>query len=427
MTQKIRDKILQNRTNRLDKIALQTRVYKTLGTGIALSYRRTSGQFGNWGLRMLLADGRYRQEVIGAADDYDAANGETIFTFEQAQGIALTRFNAVQKDGGTITTPYTFNEAIAAYMAWFRIHRKSIAETEAMINAHIAPAFGDVVIDKLKPTSIKTWLTAVAAAPARKRTKMGVSVTHRDAPTTDTAKRSRKATANRILTVLKAILNKAYDDDKVSTNHAWKKVKPFNSVDEPIVRFLQPSEATRLINACPPDFKALINAALMTGARYSELTAMTVADFSQQGESVFIRPSKSGKGRHIPLTAEGAQLFVNASLGKTGTALIFARADGSAWGKNYQVRPLLAANKNANIEPAIGFHELRHTYASFLANAGADLLTISKLLGHADTRITSRHYAHLCDKTLKNAVHRYLPTLTEQVKGNVTPFAKKAL
>jgi integrase len=37
---------------------------------------------------------------------------------------------------------------------------------------------------------------------------------------------------------------------------------------------------------------------------------------------------------------------------------------------------------------------------------GEDLLTISKLLGHADTRITSRHYAHLRDNTLKAAVAR---------------------
>lgn len=47
---------------------------------------------------------------------------------------------------------------------------------------------------------------------------------------------------------------------------------------------------------------------------------------------------------------------------------------------------------------------MRHTYASHLAQAGVDLLTISKLLGHADTRITSKHYAHLADKTLAAAV-----------------------
>jgi site-specific recombinase XerD len=42
--------------------------------------------------------------------------------------------------------------------------------------------------------------------------------------------------------------------------------------------------------------------------------------------------------------------------------------------------------------------------ATRLAQAGVDLLTISKLLGHADTRITAKHCAHLADKTLAQAV-----------------------
>ena len=53
---------------------------------------------------------------------------------------------------------------------------------------------------------------------------------------------------------------------------------------------------------------------------------------------------------------------------------------------------------------------MRHTYASTLAQRGVDLLTISKLLGHADTGITARHYAHLCDRTLANAVDSLLPS-----------------
>jgi hypothetical protein len=52
---------------------------------------------------------------------------------------------------------------------------------------------------------------------------------------------------------------------------------------------------------------------------------------------------------------------------------------------------------------------LVHVPAAILAQAGADLLTISKLLGHADTRITARHYAHLCDKTLANTVDKLMP------------------
>jgi len=67
----------------------------------------------------------------------------------------------------------------------------------------------------------------------------------------------------------------------------------------------------------------------------------------------------------------------------------------------------------------VSFHELRHTYASHLAQAGVDLLTISKLLGHADTRMTSTHYAHLADKTLAAAVTR-LPSFVGKVSRRRT-------
>jgi integrase len=213
---------------------------------------------------------------------------------------------------------------------------------------------------------------------------------------------------------------------KDPSNEVWKRVKPFEDVDEPIVRFLKPDEAKRLLNACAPDLRALVAAALHTGARYSELAGAGVSDYSPDNRSLYIRPSKSGKGRHIPLTDEGNAHFAASATGKTGKALMFTRADGVAWGKNYHVRPLLEACRNAKIEPATGFHELRHTYASLLAQAGADLLTISKLLGHADTRITSRHYAHLCDRTLANAVNRFLPSFGSVPKGKVSPIKNRA-
>ena len=50
-------------------------------------------------------------------------------------------------------------------------------------------------------------------------------------------------------------------------------------------------------------------------------------------------------------------------------------------------------------------------HASHMAQARVDLLMFSKLLGHADTRITSKHYAHLADKPLAQAVTK-LPALS---------------
>jgi len=119
---------------------------------------------------------------------------------------------------------------------------------------------------------------------------------------------------------------------------------------------------------------------------------------------IYVAHSKSGRPRFVPLNPEGLVLFRFLATGKTGDQLLFTKSDGKRWGKNHHVRPIIEACKAAKVHRPISFHELRHTYASHLAQAGVDLLTISKLLGHADTRVTSRHYAHLADKTLAQAV-----------------------
>lgn len=180
------------------------------------------------------------------------------------------------------------------------------------------------------------------------------------------------------------------------------------------IRFLTEPECTLLINAAKPDFHDLLKAALFTGARCGELTKLKVTNVSLVTAAIFIEPSKSDKDRYIPLSSDGLDFFRTIIRGNDGNDFVFHKQDGSHWGENHHARLMKDACSHAKIAPAIGFHELRHTYASLLAQAGTDLLTISKLLGHADTRVTSRHYAHLCDKTLANAVNRFLPSFGHQ-------------
>jgi len=320
---------------------------------------------------------------------------------------------------------YTVAQAIDDYLAWFREHRKSVDTTEASIEAHIRPALGERTVASLTAEDLKAWRDNLPRQSARKRTRRGKTQAHKpDAEALsdeerEEAKRARRATANRILAVLKAILNKAFENKKAPDDSEWRRVKPFPGVDVPRVRFLSESEAVRLVNSCSKEFRPLLRAALLTGARYGELVRMTVGDFNRATAQVSVAPSKSGRARHIPLNASGVDLFRALTTGRPKKAPMFARADGEPWGKNHQQRPLLEACKRAKITPPLRFHEARHSYASALAQAGADLLTISRLLGHADTRITSRHYAHLCDKTLAHAVNNLLPSFGTTDASNV--------
>lgn len=408
MARSQRNSKLENRSNRL-KLKAGTRHYLNIAEGVALGYRRTKDGYGNWQVRVYMPDGRYQFAALGAADDMLDANGAQVFSFFQAQAAARQQAESMRnpKTAGKQTT---VSDAAAEYLDWYQRNRKAFRETKASIDAHILPALGDTPLAALTTQQIKAWHDKLAHKPARVRTAIGRAQQFRAKPTTDEAKRARKSTANRVLVVLKAILNRAFENELVADDTAWRRVRPFERTDEPISRFLTAAESKRLINACSADFRNLVKAALLTGARYSELTRLRASDFNRDTAMLHIRPeSKSGKGRYVPLNDEGLVFFSDAQLSKRGSDILFTRSDGKPWGKNHQVRSLNAACDTARIDPAISFHELRHTYASLLAQSGADLLTISKLLGHADTRITARHYAHLCDRTLANAVRAHLP------------------
>ena len=68
--------------------------------------------------------------------------------------------------------------------------------------------------------------------------------------------------------MLKAALNRAFHTDRVPTDMAWRKVKPFKRVDEAVVRYLTAAEARRLVKACrwpANDLKAHLRAFAKAG------------------------------------------------------------------------------------------------------------------------------------------------------------------
>src|SRR4029450_9411859 len=138
----------------------------------------------------------------------------------------------------------------------------------------------------------------------------------------------RKPAPNRIYNVLQAALNFAWREGKAPSDDAWRKVERFQDVDAPVVRYLTEAECVRLVNACPGDFRQLVRAALLTGCRYSELTALRCADFSADAGTLLVRTSKSGKARHVVLTEEAQRFFADATAGRPGEAVMFVLAKG---------------------------------------------------------------------------------------------------
>lgn len=127
--------------------------------------------------------------------------------------------------------------------------------------------------------------------------------------------------------------------------------------------------------------------------------------------TVWVAVSKNGKGRHVVLTEEGQTFFKWMIRNRPPDDLIFRRADGRPWGKSHQRRPLLEACKRAEVDPPASFHILRHTHASHLAMNGTPLYVIAHQLGHADTRMAEKHYAHLAPSYVAETIRRGFPRI----------------
>jgi integrase len=372
-----------------------------MSDGLAIGYRRGS-KGGTWVARHYAGDTGRRFKALGTADDVVDADGVTVLNFGQAQAAARQWFADL---ANPVLAPLTVRQCLTNYLAWTHDHRKNARVVRSQMEAHILPAFGEVECSKLTTTQIATWLRVLADSPAKSRGG-GTRPLDKSDPE---AVRRRRSSANRVLVTLKAALNRAWREGQIATDTAWRRVQPFGQVDAARVGYLTVSQAQRLINACPPDFRLLVQAALATGARYGELARMTVADFNPDAGTVAVRVTKSGKPRHIVLTAEGTELFRSLVTGKPSDALLLTKASGTPWKMSGQFRPMGAACDAARIVPPIGFHGLRHTWASLAVMAGVPLMVVARNLGHSDTKMIETHYGHLAPSYVIDAIRAGAP------------------
>jgi integrase len=281
--------------------------WTALAPGRHLGYRRLGTYGGTWIAKMRdPASGQRSKRSLGPADDALDADGARVLTFAQAQEKARAWFATPRAGDGAEARPaeaYTVEHAMRDYLDWLAAHRKPEAVKVARwtVEAHISPALGSVPLASLTPAKLRAWHEALASAPARLRTRKDAPAQRTRAPAASTdQRRARRATANRILTVLKAALNRAWHAGHAATDEGWRTAKPFRKADGSRVRYLRRDEIGRLLNACGPDFRRLVRGALLTGARYGELCRATVGDFDPDTGTLHVREAKADRPRHVP-------------------------------------------------------------------------------------------------------------------------------
>jgi integrase len=403
MARTIRDASLETRAARSRLKPRGKPYYKSLEPGLHIGYRKPVSGAGKWVLRHYVGDEAYDVETVATADDFSDADGVAILDFRQVQAVARERMVQRARSAAGKSGPWTVADAMNAYLDFLEGEGRSshtIRDARCRDLAHIRPKLGNDEVAALTAERLRRWRNHLAQQPRRLRTRKGETQKHRDLPDNDDARRARRASANRTWTILRAALNHAFAEGKVEFDIAWRKVKPFKGVDAARVRYLTIAEAKRLINASEPDFRLLVQAALMTGARYGTLTKLTVTDFNSDAGTVAIRTSRKSKPYHVVLTGEGTKFFRQVCAGRAGEEGMLCRADGMS----HQLRPIEAASERAKISPPVNFHCLRHTWASHAVMNGVPLMVVARNLGHVDTRMVEKHYGHLAESYVTDAI-----------------------
>jgi integrase len=156
------------------------------------------------------------------------------------------------------------------------------------------------------------------------------------------------------------------------------------------LRYLSQEELPRLLSAADESLRPILLVALHTGVRRGELFALLWPDVDFRLGMVRVLHSKNGERREIPMsetlrtTLQALPRHLASDYvfpGKTGQGVVDIR-------KRFH-----RALQEAGIAGFV-FHDLRHTFASYLVMAGVDLMTVKEFLGHKDLKMTLR-YAHL--------------------------------
>jgi integrase len=423
MPRTVRDAALETRAARGRLKARGKPYYRALEPGLHLGYRRPQTGAGKWLARHYIGDQAYELEILAIADDYSDADGVAVLSYREAQTKARERMVARAHHAAGKHVPLTVQDAVEAYLEFLDAHRKTGYHARHRARAHILPALGDIEVQALTTEQLRKWHAEIAKTPARARTAPGAKQQHRKLDHSADGIRRRRVSANAILTILKAALNFAWREGRTPSDAAWRRVRPFEGVDAARVRYLMLAECKRLINAAAPDFRKLVQAALATGCRYGELGRLTVADFDTDNGTLAIRITKSGKPRHVALTDEGVALFREWCAGRAGSETLFLRADGKPWSISQQQTPMANACERARITPAISFHILRHTHGSLLAMRGVPMGVIAEQLGHSNTRVTEKHYAHLAPSYVADTIRAHAPTFGIKPNRRITSLS----
>lgn len=265
------------------------------------------------------------------------------------------------------------------YLPHIKAYKRSWTTDVSLLKNHLLPRFADRRMDQISRKDI--------ARMHLERRSGGAA----------------PGSANRLLIMMRYIFNLALRWQVPGVDENPSKNLPLLPDNNKRERYLSQEETRCLYEAVTASdntmLQHIVAMLILTGARKREVLDARWADFDMERRVWRIPTTKLGRPRHVPIsdgvlsllrdvpkTAGVPHVFANPATGKPFVSVFYS------WN---------TARLRAGL-PELRVHDLRHSFASFLVNAGRSLYEVQKILGHTQIQTTQR-YAHLAPQTLLDA------------------------
>ncbi|WAC68866.1 tyrosine-type recombinase/integrase [Microbacterium sp. SL75] len=352
-----------------------------------------------------LPSGRYRGAYRLPSGEVRYTRGGT-FTSKRAAKDAATELEVKVKRPGwrdPRASEITWGDWLEMWSPGRQIEPSTVENEAGMIEQHLLPQWRDAPLAGITRHDVQTWATRMV------KENLG----------TEEEPRYRKSSSvRRYLNVFVSSMTAAIDAELIDTNPATRIKLPPDAAGDPV--FLTREQYAALSAAVPnSQDRALLDFLVGTGLRWGEAAGLhlhrldltrgvvTVADVTDGRE---IKPYPKGRRqRHVPLLQWSVDYLevpaardcgVQHRAGRCPSGLVFPAARGGIRDdRNFYRRVMQPALKAAGLDHmGATLHDLRHTYASWLAQDGVPLGRIAELLGHRSIT-TTEIYAHFATAT----------------------------
>lgn len=310
---------------------------------------------------------------------------------------ALKDGSALQKD------QITLNEFLTIWLEAHSITKplrpSTRATYEEKIRNYITPTLGRLPVQSIRPLDVRNWLTNLSKSGGRSGDPLAAR------------------TVRYVGSILREALNAAIDEYELIKSNPSARIKlPMPTTSKGLVwtvaemqTFAESSGDHRLT-----DLYILLGA---TGARIGEVLALTWDDIDFAESTVYISKAvamvkgvrtvdatKTGRSRLVAIDARTMN-GLRAHKARQNTErlesahwqdsnYVFCGPDGSGLRPDYAYKQFQRLIKLSGVR-RIRLHDLRHTHATWLLEAGEHLYVVAERLGHTDPQTTSRIYAHV--------------------------------